>query len=329
MNRPVKITGLGSYLPAQLPSAELESSLGLPAGWSVRHSGVEARHRATFESNGYMGARALEQALDDAGIPLSGLDMILSAAATFDYSIPNRASSIKNELKGGNTCCIPAIDIDTTCLSFITAVEFAAALIDGRSYRRIGIVSSEISSHGLNPLNPETATLFGDGAAAAVLEYCPEGVSSMIKAGHQTYSEGINDTLYKGGGSRYPYKDHPYDPSLHSFSMNGKNLLRLAMNRLPEFMDWFFKDIPYSLSDVDVVIPHQASRAGISLFKNMFSITDKQLKQNLSVKGNCIAASIPILLCETVKTGQIGRGDLCLLFGTSAGFSVGAVLFVY
>jgi 3-oxoacyl-[acyl-carrier-protein] synthase III len=329
MSRPVRITGLGSYLPEQLPSSELDSSLGLPSGWSVKYSGVAVRHRATFESNGYMGARALEQALDEAGLTLSGLDMLISASATFDYSIPNRASIIKSELKEGGTSTIPAIDIDTTCLSFITAVEFATALLDGRNYRRIGIVSSEISSHGLNPSNAETATLFGDGAAAVILEFCPGGTSSVIKARHQTYSEGVYDTIYKGGGSRFPYRNHPYDPLLHSFSMNGKNLLRLAKNRLPEFMKWFFRDIPFSLSDVDAVIPHQASKSGISLFRDMFSIADVRLKGNLADKGNCIAASIPMVLCDSVKTGQISRGDLCLLFGTSAGFTAGAALLVY
>jgi 3-oxoacyl-[acyl-carrier-protein] synthase-3 len=329
MTRPVKITGLGSYLPGQLPSAKLEASLGLPAGWSVRHSGVETRHRATFESNGYMGARALEQALDDAGIPLAGLDMIISAAATYDYPIPNRASIIKNELRDGLACHIPAIDIDTTCLSFLSAFEIAAALLDGRTYCRIGIVSSEISSCGLNPLDPETATLFGDGAAAVILEFNPGGASAMIRAGHQTFSEGVHETIFKGGGSRYPYKDCPYDPHVHSFTMNGRKLLRLAVRRLPEFMDWFFKDIPYALSDVDVVIPHQASKAGISLFRDIFSLKDRQLRQNLSIRGNCIAASIPLLLYESVKSEQISRGDLCLLFGTSAGFTVGAALFVY
>jgi 3-oxoacyl-[acyl-carrier-protein] synthase III len=329
MSRPLKITGLGSYLPAQLLSSELEAGLGLPPGWSIKHSGVAARHRVTFESNGYMGARALEQALDDAGLTLSGLDMIISASATFDYPIPNRASIIKNEMKDGSTCFVPAIDIDTTCLGFISALEFAGALLDGRNYHRIGIVSSEISSHGLNPSNPETATLFGDGAAAVILEYCPEGTSSVIKVRHQTYSEGVHDTIYKGGGNKYPYQTYPYDPLLHSFSMNGKNLLRLAKNRLPAFMNWFFKDTPFSLPDVDVVIPHQASRTGISLFRKMFSIDDTKLMENLSEKGNCIAASIPLLLCEAVKSGQIDRGDLCLLFGTSAGFTVGAALLIY
>ena len=307
----------------------LEASLGLPAGWSVKLSGVAARGRVTFESNAYMGARALEDALEDAGIPLSGLDMIISAAATFDYSIPNRASVIKNELKEGNVHTIPAIDIDTTCLSFVTALEFASALLDGESYRRIGIVSSEISSHGLNPSVPETATLFGDGAAAAILEYHPGLDAGVIRVRHLTYSEGVHDTIFRGGGSRYPYRDHPYDAGLHTFSMNGRNLLRLARKRLPEFMDAFFKNIPYSLSDVDAVIPHQASKAGIALFRDLFHVNGSRLKENLLERGNCIAASIPLLLCDSVKSGQIRRGDLCLLFGTSAGFMVGAALLKY
>jgi 3-oxoacyl-[acyl-carrier-protein] synthase-3 len=321
--------GFGKYLPRTVSSEELEQQYGLPKGWSEKYSGVASRHHISFESNGYMGARAIEMALENCDLMLDDVDMIISAAATYDYPLPNRASVIKSELRNAADCCIPAIDIDSTCLSFVTAFEFAASLLDGKQYRRIIIVSSEISSLGLDSDNWETLTLFGDAAVAVVLEYNEQKGSRFIKAGQRTYSEGVFDTIIKGGGNKYFFKDHPYNRKLHSFSMNGKNLLRLAMCKIPDFMNWFFDELDFDLCDTDAIIPHQASKTGLGMFKKMYGLSDSQVKESLSYNGNCIAASIPLTFCQAIANKEIRRGDICLLTGTSAGFSIGAVLIKY
>ena len=94
--RPVKIAGFGKYLPAEMTSQELEHKYTIPYGWSEKFSGVQIRHQVSFETNGYMGARAIEAALDNAGMKLCDIDMIISASATFDYPLPNSASVIKS-----------------------------------------------------------------------------------------------------------------------------------------------------------------------------------------------------------------------------------------
>ena len=143
--KPIKILGFGKYLPKQILSSDIEATYGLPSGWSERYSGVKARHHATFESNGYMGARAIECALENCNVSLSEIDMIISAAATYDYPIPNRASVIKSELTDGHTYSMPTIDIDSTCLSFVSAFDFASRLLDGKQYKKMIILSSEIA----------------------------------------------------------------------------------------------------------------------------------------------------------------------------------------
>ena len=327
--RPVKITGFGKYLPAEMTSRELEHKYTLPYGWSEKFSGVVTRRRVTFETNGYMGARAIEAALANAGLKLSDIDMIISASATFDYPLPNCASVIKSELSDCLKTDIPAIDIDSSCLSFVSAYEYASNLLNGVQYKRIIIVSSEISSIGSNPGNWETLTLFGDAAVAVILQYDEASGSKFIKGGQRTYSEGVYDTIIKGGGNKYYFNDHPFNPELHSFSMNGISLLRLAQKKVPEFMKWFFSDLDVSFDDMDAIIPHQASRTGLNLFKRMYPLKETQMKESLSRYGNCIAASIPITLCDSIEQGEIKRGDLCLLCGTSAGFAIGAVLIKY
>ena len=103
----------------------------------------------------------------------------------------------------------------------------------------------------------------------------------------------------------------------------------MAKQKIPEFMDWFYKDLPIHLVDADVVIPHQASKMGLMIFEGLYNFKEGQIKSTLKKYGNCIAASIPLTLHDFIESGEIKRGDQCMLCGTSAGFSVGGVLITY
>lgn len=327
--KPIRIVSFGKYFPASVSSEDLEAKLGIPNGWSISNSGVNNRHHVSFESIGYMGAKAAEKALKEANLSLADVDMLISAGGTYDYPIPNQASVIKSEMKDSNSYHFPAIDIDTTCLSFITALEMASRILDGKDYKKILIVSSEIASKGLNNENFETATLFGDAAVAVVVEFAPNSESLFIKSQHHTYSEGVYNTLIEGGGAVKYFKDFPYDKELHSFKMNGKNLLKLTQKTLPNFFNDFFKGLNLNIEQTDVIVPHQASKIGLQLFKRMYNFKEQQVQETLAEYGNCIAASIPLTLANAVEKGILKRGDICLMAGTSAGFSIGAILIKY
>jgi len=327
--KPIRISSMGKYLPERLSSKYLEKKHGLPRGWSQKYSGVESRHLVTHECNGYMGARAAEQALDNGKISLADIDMIISASGSYDYPIPNQASIIKAEMKDGNKYHPPAIDIDSTCLSFVAALDFVSSILDGCKYKKILIVSSEISSNAINPDNWETLTLFGDGAAAAVIEYDENSDSAYIKGEQVTYSDGAYYTVVEGGGNKNCFQDNPYNKEFYSFKMQGKHLLKMGKKRIPEFIDSFFSEINSSIESIDVIIPHQASKVGLKIFGSLYDIEPSKIKGTLHKYGNCIAASIPLTLMEAVELGDIKRGDSCLLIGTSAGFSIGAVLIKY
>ena len=328
-NKSVKIVAMGKYLPKKVLSADIEKKHGIPLGWSERYSGVNSRHHVTFESGGYMGARAIEKALEKASISLKDIDLIISASATFDYPLPNQASIIKQELNDGLTLDIGTIDIDTTCLSFVSGFDLASKLLDGKQYKNIVLVSSEISSKGLDESNWETLTLFGDAAVAAVLQFDETCDAEFIKGGIKTYSIGATYTMIEGGGNVCPVKEFSYDSKLHTFQMSGKKLLKLAKQKIPLFMDWFFEDLPYSLTDIEVIIPHQASKMGLLVFTQLYPFKPDQIRGNLSTNGNCIAASIPMVLHDEIEAKRIQRGQLVLLTGTSAGFSIGGVLIKY
>ena len=326
---PIKIIGLGKYLPKEVLSNDLEKNNNIPLGWSEKNSGVKKRHWIELETVGQMGAKAAQAALDDAQIDIKEIDLLVSASTSFDFIIPNQSSVIKNQIKNANNYNFSTIDINTTCLSFLSAFDYVSNIINDHDKRKILIVSSEISSKNLNDDNWETFSLFGDGAAAVVVEYNNDGESYMLKSGHKTYSSGVELTKIEGGGAKKPFKDFPYDKELHSFKMKGKNLLKLANKELPKFLDWFFEDLDYNIHNVDKIIPHQASKLGLFMFKKMYSLDDSSVMETLHKYGNCIAASLPLTFMDAVENNQIKRGDICLFTGTSAGFSIGSLLIKY
>lgn len=326
VERPIKIIASGNYLPTAVSSAELEEKYGLLSGWSTNFSGVSNRHHVTFETNGYMAKMAIEKALSNAKMNLSEIDLIISASATYDYPLPSQSSIIKSLLDGGMEWNIPTLDIDTTCLSFVTAFDIASRYLDGNQYKNIVIVSSEIASKGLHSKRPEMLTLFGDGAAAVIVSYDSSGLSGVIKSSFKTYSQGVEHTMIRGGGNVHFFKDVPYSEDLHSFDMNGIQLLKLTKKEVPGFMEQFFSNLPIEFTDVDMIVPHQASRTGTDLIKSLFQFKEGSYKTNLERYGNCIAASIPLLLHELIESRELERGKTCFLVGTSAGFSIGGTL---
>jgi 3-oxoacyl-[acyl-carrier-protein] synthase III len=327
--RPFKITGAGSSLPAcVVHSADMEKELSLPPGWIAKYSGVEKRHIATTETNSQLGADALSKALAMAGLQPEDLGCLIAASATYDYPLPNKASMIKHELGWHNTD-FACIDIDTTCLSFVTALDYASRLLNDSNCRHIAIASAEIASKGLNPEHKETFSLFGDAAAAIIVSFDDTRESGLVGHSLATYSEGAEYTIIRGGGNKFFFKDHPYDATLHSFSMEGKKLLKLAMQKVPEFTEKLFCQTGSSIREVDMIIPHQASKSGLMLLDSLLDGKTDKVVNNLASYGNCIAASIPLALTEAIESGRLKRGDSCLLIGTAAGFSVGGLLFKF
>lgn len=327
MRRPFKISGVGAYLPQnRVLSSDLEKELSLPQGWIAKYTGVTSRPIATYETNRFMAAAAITDALADAALALSDISCLISASATYDSPLPNNASRIKTELPDSEKLDFPCIDVDVTCLSFMAALDYASSLV-AEDCLHVVIVSSEIASKGLNPKDIETYTLFGDAAAAVIISYDPLAESGAKKYSLKTYSEGSEFTTIQGGGNDFPFGKTAFDPALHTFQMKGKQLLKTASRRVPEFLTAFLNEV--DPVQVDCIIPHQASKAGLALFHKIGLFPEEKIINTLSEMGNCIAASIPYGLITAIKSGKLKRGDSCLLIGTSAGFSVGAMLLKY
>lgn len=329
LNR-VKIVSMGKYLPARIvKSSEIEEKMGLEPGWALARSGVAERHFVTDETCAIMGARALEEALEKAGMKYEELDAIVGASGSYDHPIPYNACLIQKEMGKGEsgTACW---DIDSTCLSFVTALDVVSYLIEAGKYKNVAIVTSEIASKSLNYKEKESSTLLGDGAAAAIITKASEDEPSKIIASEmKTYSKGAYHTYVKGGGNVI----HPNDPNRNdedfTFTMKGRAILEMAFELLPKFFHQLFKQVDFGIKDLDLFVPHQASKVALEMAKQSFGLSDEQFVNNLETHGNCIAASIPMALYDAIEAGRVKRGDKICLVGTAAGLSMGGLLFIY
>lgn len=330
LNLPLRIAGIGRYLPPRVvTNDELEKRCGLPAGWIERRNGVRERRWADGESSSYMAAEAAREALDQAGMRPCDLDLVINASATGEQALPETGALIQRQL-GLGVSGIPAMTVQSACLSFITALEVAAHYLLSGRFGRILVASSDIASCGLDFSQPESATLMGDAAAAVVVARpgAGEPPSRICNAHFSTWGDGSSLTAIMGGGSaRHPRKPG-HDPSDDLFHMDGPAVLRMVRRYDEAFLEQLRPGLSTGLGDIGLVVPHQASRVGLQLLQK-FGWPEHLVVQTIGELGNCVAASIPATLYQAVRDGRLCRGDRFLLVGTGAGLSMGGMVLVY
>ncbi|MEB3222245.1 MAG: beta-ketoacyl-ACP synthase 3 [Candidatus Sericytochromatia bacterium] len=333
--RRIRIRSVGRYLPTTVvTAAALDERMGLPPGTVAAESGVLERRYAGDELASSMGAKAARQALEAGGLALADVDLILGACGTPEQAIPCNAALIQRAL-GAERSGIPAFDVNSTCLSFLTALDVASCLIEAGRYRRVLVVSADIASVGLDWQARESAMILGDGAAAAVVEASPaDDPAAFLACGMQTYSEGADLTRIRGGGSRHHPREHRGDLASYAegyclFEMDGRAVFKRSAAVLPGFLSEVLGQAGLSLDDVALVVPHQASPSALELMRRRLGLPPERWLTIAHDHGNTVAASIPLALEAAVREGRLRRGDTALLLGTSAGFSVGALAFRY
>lgn len=325
---PVRILGTGSYLPVErLTSADLDERYGRTAGSTLARSGVEARHYAgPAETSSMMAAQALDQALAASGLAAADLDLLIATSAVPEQPMPTNAVLVQHAL-GLSDAGIPGFDVNASCLGFLFALETAMMGIAAGRYRRVGIVASEVASKGLDSSDLETSSLFGDGAAAAVLGASDGESPGAIEALRcSTYSRGAFLCQMPAGGSRYNVVTPPPQPQDYFFRMDGRAVFRLAAEKLPRFISEVLSEAGCTPGDIDVVIPHQASSLGLRYLRERLGFPAAKVVDILAGRGNQVSASMPSALHEAVSGGRLCRGQRALLLGTAAGLTLGAAV---
>ncbi|MDR2219952.1 MAG: hypothetical protein LBE24_05155 [Methylobacillus sp.] len=319
---PIAIIATGKALPrVKLTSAELDVQLGKPAGWVQSKSGIEHRYHASAdERQSTLAAQALRDALTRGDIDPDSIDLLLSASGVPEQALPCTAALVLEQ--AGLRAGAPGFDINATCLSFLTAFQVAASLLNTTAYRRIAIVASDLASRGINWDHTEASLIFGDGAAAVIVER-GDGTRGIEGYKLNTWPEGATYCEIRAGGTRRTPRTGA-EPSDFLFHMDGKRILRLGATAMDGLLADLFEETGLSFDDIDVVVPHQPSPLGMRYLTER--VAADRLINIYPTHGNQVAASIPTALHEAFVTGRAQPGRRLMLVGTAGGVSVGAVI---
>ena len=262
---------------------------------------------------------AIQRALENANLNIKDIDCLVSASAVGVQPIPCTAALIHERVAKGLS--IPAMDINTTCTSFISALSTMSYLIEAGEYRRVLIVSSEVGSLGLNPKQKESYELFGDGAAAFIFQASDKN-KGVIASLQRTWSEGAHDTEIRGGLTSYQPKEYSEETKTNfMFDMKGKKILLLSARVIPEMFQEFQEKSGISKDAVDYIIPHQASRA-LPLVMDKLGVSKDKYLNIVSEYGNMVSVAVPFGLAYALDHGYVKEGDTIFLMGTAAGMTV-------
>jgi 3-oxoacyl-[acyl-carrier-protein] synthase-3 len=317
-----RITGTGSYLPPRrLSNAELAAELAAQGvetsdDWIVERTGIRARHFAAPEvCSSDLAVEAAKNALQAAGLQAKDIDLIIVATSTPDMIFPSAACIVQNKL--GIAGC-PAFDVQAVCSGFVYALTVADALIKTGSASKALVIGAEVFSRILDFSDRTTCVLFGDGAGAVVLE--ASATPGILASDLHADGKHVGILCVPGtvaGGKVLG------DPLLR---MDGQAVFKLAVGVLEDAARATLAKAGLQDSDIDWLIPHQANLRIMQSTARKLKMPLDKLIVTVDQHGNTSAASIPMALDVSVRSGKIKKGDTLLLEGVGGGFTWGAVL---
>lgn len=328
-----KITGLGYYVPDNIvTNDDLSKIMDTNDEWIQERTGIkERRHVNSLEqTTTSMGVKAAEIAISRSGISKDDIDFVIFATLSPDYYFPGPGVLVQRDL-GLRT--VGALDVRNQCSGFIYSISIADQFIKTGMYKNILVIGSEIHSRGLDMTTRGrgVSVIFGDGAGAAILSR-EEDLSKGILSTH-LHSEGQHAeelaVIAPGMGKRWVtdiIKDNnPEDESYYPH-MNGQFVFKNAVVRFSEVINEGLQANGLQVSDINMLIPHQANLRISQFVQQKFKLTDDNVYNNIQKYGNTTAASIPIALTEAWEQGKIKEGDLVVLAAFGSGFTWGSAL---
>ncbi|MCD7920626.1 MAG: ketoacyl-ACP synthase III [Clostridiales bacterium] len=312
-----KIVGTGSYVPEHIvTNDDLTLFLDTSDEWIRSRSGIEQRHVVTNETTSELATKAAQAALENAGADISEIDMILCATVSGEYVSPSLACMVQHNL--GAQC--PCLDLNAACTAWIYLMDTAAAFFCKGGIRKMLVIGAESMSRIMNWHERSTCVLFGDGAAAVVLEPGDNYITSVFQV------QGGDDVIAiptKKGISPW-YDRQEKEPLVH---MNGQETYKFAVSNFPKRIAEVVEKAGLKQSDVDWVIPHQANKRIIDgAARRMKDIPADHFCVNIQKYGNTSAASIPLVLDEWNRADRFQPGDLIAMAAFGGGLSSAACL---
>ncbi len=296
MTAPIRIVGTGSYVPEKvLTNYDLQKMVDTTDEWIVQRTGIRERRIAEPHTNtSDLAKEASLRALEAAQMEPDELDLIVMATITPDTCCPAAANWLQGKLGARKAV---TFDVVAACTGFIFALSTAEQYLKNGQYNNALVVASEVLSRTVNWQDRTNCILWGDAAGAAVLNKSEQGPTLLSTHIHSDGSAGTNLLLPGGGSSTTPISQTSVEKGLHYLKLIDANRsFKVAVKRFAESCEEAAAHNGYTMSEIDVIVPHQANLRIIHAFADRIRVPKEKVFVNIDRYGNSSAATVPLAL---------------------------------
>jgi len=313
----IGITGLGTHVPERvLTNAELAQIVDTSDEWILERTGIRERSIASDEeAMTDIALPAAQEALRDAGVSGSDIDLLICATVTPDMMFPTSSALLAETLGAGQAA---AYDLLAGCTGFVYGLAQAYGMVSSGLSRRALVVGGDVLSKILDWDDRSTLVLFGDGAGAVVMEPVEAGGFLGFELGAD--GGGGEHLWLPGSGSR------KFDDPASYVKMNGREVFKFATRIMVYSAEQVLSECGKTVENVDVYIPHQANKRIIDYAAAKLGIPAEKTVVNVDRYGNTSSGSIPLALADAREEGRLREGSLVLMTGMGAGLTWGSAL---
>ena len=316
------ITGVGGYVPDYiLTNDEISRMVDTSDEWIMTRIGVKERRILNEEGLGtsYMARKAVKQLMQRTGSNPDDIDLIVVTTSTPDYHFPSTASILCDKLGLKNAF---AFDLQAACSGFLYLLEVGANFIRSGNYKKIILVGADKMSSMVDYTDRATCPIFGDGAAAVMMEPTLEDVGVMDSI-LRTDGKGLPFLHMKAGGSVCPPSYFTVDHKMHYLYQEGRTVFKYAVSNMSDITATIAANNGLNKDNIDWVIPHQANLRIIDAVASRLEVPLDKVMINIQRYGNTSGATLPLCLWDYEK--QLKKGDNLIFTAFGAGFTYGAV----
>ena len=308
-----------------LDNDELSRMVDTNDEWITTRVGIKERRilKDPEKGSSFMGVKAVNKLLSETGTAPGEIELLICATSNPDYRFPSTASVIAHESGLENAY---AYDIQAACAGFIVTMQAARAYIQSGLYKKIIVVCAEKMSSMTDYEDRATCPLFGDAAAAVLVEPTEEPVG-IVDGEFHIDGNGLPNLLMKAGGSARPASHETVENREHYIHQDGRVVYKNAVRDMLSSTLSVMKRNNLSVDEVDWLVPHQANLRIIEAVSGRTGISDEKVLVNIQHFGNTSAASIPLCLDE--YKGRLKKGDKILMTAFGAGFTWGAMYLIW
>jgi 3-oxoacyl-[acyl-carrier-protein] synthase-3 len=325
MTRPVKITGLGTYVPPRvLTNADLEKLVDTTDEWILQRTGIRERHIAEpGVGTSDLAAPASLAAIKDAGLSPRDIGFIVVGTTTPDTMFPSTACLVQTKIGATRAW---GFDLGAACSGFTYSLSVGWSMVATGAVEHALIIGADVMSSIVDYADRSTCILFGDGAGAIVLSPAAEGDPCILDFTHEIDGSGGTALHMPAGGSRRPASQETVAERLHYVKQDGQAVFRFAVRKSQDIAMRMLERNRLSGADLDLYVSHQANRRIIEATAERLGLPPNKYVINLDRYGNTTGGTIPLALADARASGRLKKNDLVLLASVGAGFTVGSVL---